>query len=105
MSDEQLLSLDKIVTPLVKQGHSFEAICFTHEEVGVCARTLYNYQDKGLLSTANIELPRKVRLKPRKKTATQVAIAWTAQAAPTMIFGIAPRGAGAGCARGFRVRL
>lgn len=67
MSDEQLLSLDKIVTPLVKQGHSFEAICFTHEEVGVCARTLYNYQDKGLLSTANIELPRKVRLKPRKK--------------------------------------
>jgi IS30 family transposase len=68
VTDDELEALDKLMTPLVKQGQSFEAIWETHgAELPVCVRTAYNYQDQGLLSTANIELPRKVRCRPRKK--------------------------------------
>ena len=33
----------------------------------VCTKTLYNYIDRGLLKVKNIDLPLKLRLKPRKK--------------------------------------
>lgn len=40
----------------------------THaHELPVGVRSAYNYQAAGLLSTADIELPRKVRLRPRRK--------------------------------------
>lgn len=67
VTEEGLAELDSKVTPLVRQGHSFEAIC-AEEDLPVCARTLYNYQSGGALSCANVELPRKVRVKPRKKS-------------------------------------
>jgi IS30 family transposase len=60
--------MDELITPLVRQGQSFEAIWQTHEkELPIGVRSAYNYQEAGILSTADIELPRKVRMKPRKK--------------------------------------
>lgn len=35
-------------------------------EIMVDERTIYNYIDAGILSTGNIDLPRKVRYKKRK---------------------------------------
>lgn len=68
VTDEQLAAMDALVAPLVRQGQSFEAIWAAHgDELPVCVRTAYSYQEAGLLSTANIELPRKVRLKPRRR--------------------------------------
>lgn len=68
---EQLSDMDGILTPLVRQGQSFEAIWAEHgDEMPVGVRTAYNYQEAGLLSCANIELPRKARCRPRKKGAT-----------------------------------
>lgn len=65
---EQLADLDSVVTPLVKQGQSFEAIRIEHgDEMPVGVRTAYNYQGASLLSCANIELPRKAKCRPRKK--------------------------------------
>ena len=66
LTAEELAELDAKVTPLVRQGQSFEAIC-SHQGVGVCARTLYNYQEAGALACANLELPRKARVKVRKR--------------------------------------
>lgn len=69
ISPEELAAMDAIVAPLVRRGQSFEAIWAVHgDELPVCARTAYNYQEAGLLSTADIELPRKVRLKPRRRS-------------------------------------
>jgi hypothetical protein len=60
--------MDELITPLVRQGQSFEAIWQTHEkELPIGVRSAYNYQETGILSTADIELPRKVRMRPRKK--------------------------------------
>ena len=56
------------VKKLLAQGQSLEAIWAVHgDEFPVCARTFYNYMDKGVMGLANIELPRKVRYAPRKK--------------------------------------
>ena len=65
-TEAELAELDAKVTPLVRQGHSFEAIC-AEADVGVSPRTLYNYQASGALSCASLEMPRKVRVKPRKR--------------------------------------
>lgn len=69
LAQDELDQMNGLITPLVRQGQSFEAIWGAHsEELPVCVRTAYSYQERGILSTANIELPRKVRLrKPRKR--------------------------------------
>lgn len=67
LTEEQLAAVNGVVAPLVRRGHSFEAICAEHPELGVCARTLYNYQAAGILETSDIELPRKARVRPRKR--------------------------------------
>lgn len=69
ITEEQLSAMDALVTPLIKQGQSFEAIWITHgDELPICTRSAYNYQQLGLFSTTNLDLPRVVRLKPRTKT-------------------------------------
>ena len=65
-TEERLAELDALVSPLVRQGHSFEAIC-AEADVGVCPRTLYNYQAAGAISCASLEMPRKARVRPRKR--------------------------------------
>lgn len=67
LTDGQLDAINGVVAPLVRQGHSFEAICATRPELGVCVRTLYNYQAAGILETSDAELPRKARVRPRKR--------------------------------------
>lgn len=66
-TEEELARINALVAPLVRHGHSFEAICAAHPEVGVSARTLYNYQAAGILETSDVELPRKARVRPRKR--------------------------------------
>ena len=67
LTGEQLAAINGVVAPLVRQGHSFEAICAAHPELGVCVRTLYNYQAAGILETSDVELPRKARVRPRRR--------------------------------------
>lgn len=67
ITDEELAAMRELVVPLLRQGQSFEAIWATHGgELPVCVRTAYAYQEAGLLA-ANVELPRKVRLRPRRR--------------------------------------
>lgn len=67
LTDDELAELDSVVTPLVRQGQSFEAIAASHDGLGVCVRTLYNYQEAGALSCASLELPRKAKVKTKKR--------------------------------------
>ena len=67
-TEEELEKMQELIGPLVKQGQSFEAIWASHgSELAVGLRTAYNYQAAGILDIASIDLPRKVRLRPRKK--------------------------------------
>lgn len=65
---EELASLDKLVTPLVKKGQPLTHIFAEHgAEIPVSQRTLYNYIDAGALTIGNLDLRRKVGYRPRKK--------------------------------------
>lgn len=68
LSAEVLDKLDCLVTPLLKKGQSIAHIFASHaDEIPCSRRTLYNYIEKGILGAKNIDLPRKVRYKPRRK--------------------------------------
>lgn len=56
------------VKKLLSQGHSLEAIWALYkDEFPVSVRTFYNYIERGVMGLANLELPKKVTYKPRKK--------------------------------------
>ena len=59
--------MDKIIKEEVDKGHSFYMIVQDHPEFDITERTLYYYQEKGYLSCKNIDLPRLVRYRKRKR--------------------------------------
>ena len=68
ISEEELKRIDAIIAPLVKQGQSIHHICIENaDNIMLDEKTIYNYIDAGLLSVGNIDLPRKVRYRIRKK--------------------------------------
>ena len=67
-SPESLEKLYKLISPLLKQRQPLSHIYLTHkEEINCSQRTLYNYIDLRYFSAINLDLPRKVSYKPRKK--------------------------------------
>lgn len=68
LSDAEIKRLDSIISPLLIKGQSIHHICLNHKaELMISERTLYKYIDAGLFSARNIDMPRKVRLRPRRK--------------------------------------
>lgn len=68
MVPEELDKLDALISPLIKKGQSISHIYAHHKhEISCSKRSLYEYLDKNFFTARNIDLPRKVRYKPRKK--------------------------------------
>lgn len=68
LTNEEFIRMNKIITEEIKKGHSFYMICRNHkDEFSVKERTLYNYVENNYLDIINLDLPRKVRYKKRKK--------------------------------------
>lgn len=69
MTESELCDLDEMISPLIRSGQSIAHIYAKHKnEIPVTSRTLYNYVEQNALSVKNIDLPRKVKYKPRKAT-------------------------------------
>ena len=67
LSEQQLLDLDLLLTPLIQKGQPINHIFATQKSKIPCSkRTIYRYIDLGYLATKNIDLRRKVSYKPRK---------------------------------------
>jgi IS30 family transposase len=67
MSENELCDLDELVSPLIRNGQSIAHIYAKHsDEIPFTSRSLYNYVEQNVLSVKNIDLPRKVKYKPRK---------------------------------------
>ena len=60
LSDDELLELDNIVSPLLKNGQTVAHVYKT-QELKCSKSSLYNYIDQKKLSVRNIDLPRRVR--------------------------------------------
>jgi IS30 family transposase len=66
--EEEIASLNAIISPLVQQGQSIHQIYVTHQDKLMCSeKTIYNYIDACLLDVRNIDLPRKVKFRERYK--------------------------------------
>ena len=67
-SPEEVKVIDEIIAPLIMQGQSIHHIHANNKDtIMVSEKTLYKYIEDGALSVNNIDLPRKVRYRKRKK--------------------------------------
>ena len=67
-TEQELTALNELVTPLILKGHSVHQIYSNNVDRLMCSeKTLYNYIDNGFFDARNIDLPRKVRYRPRRK--------------------------------------
>ena len=72
MTPEELQELNDLISPLILKGQPLSHIFAVHaDEIPVCRRTLYNYLDQRIFQARNIDLPRRVRYKKRKKRSEQ----------------------------------
>ena len=70
LTTSELFSIAHIICPLINQGQSIYTILENHPEIGLCAKTLYNYIEMGLFrdwGISNLSLKRKVKRKIRSK--------------------------------------
>ena len=68
MTSTEFKHLNDTVSSEIRNGHSFAMIIRNHkDEFPVGKRTLYNYVENGYLDIINLDLPRKVRYKKRKR--------------------------------------
>lgn len=73
ISPDDLVVLDELISPLIKQGHSPYMILQNHPEISLSEKTIYNYIDSGALSVKNIDLPKKVKYKLRNDHSSESA--------------------------------
>ena len=68
LTEAERLRLDSVISPLLKNGQSLHHI-ITHNSdiIQCCEKTAYTYADNGLFEARNIDMPRKVRFRPRKQ--------------------------------------
>ena len=67
ISEEEAATLDALVSPLIRKGQSLHHICVSHPDaIMFSEKSIYNYVDAGIFSAKNLDLPRKVKYRPRK---------------------------------------
>ncbi len=75
VTEAELKHLDAVISPLLRQGQSLHHIGINHvNEIMKSERTLYTYVNHGLLTARNIDMPRTVRMRPRKKPSKQLKV-------------------------------
>ena len=68
LSREELREQDCLITPLLRQGQSISHIFAVHKDKIPCSmKTVYNYIDQGIFTARNLDLPKKVKYKERKR--------------------------------------
>ena len=68
LTEQELEQLNSLITPLIRKGQPLSHIFAVHgDEIPVCRRTLYNYFDQKVFQVRNLDLPRRVRYKKRRK--------------------------------------
>lgn len=75
LSESELRQIDDIVSPLLLKGQSLHHIAVHHaDELMKSERTLYAYINSGLFSARNLDMPRTVRMRPRKNVSKNLKV-------------------------------
>ena len=68
ITEEEVLRLDAIISPLLLKGQLLHHICVNHaDEIMQNERTLYGYVASGIFKARNLDMPRVVRMGKRRK--------------------------------------
>lgn len=68
LNETELSYLDELITPLIRQQQSPHHVCVAlRDRITVSERTIYRLIETRAISAMNLDLPRKVRFRPRKK--------------------------------------
>lgn len=71
-NEDDIARINRIVSPLVKNGQSLYQVYLDYVDEIICSeKTLYNYVDVWLFDIRNIDLPRKVKYRSRYKRPEQ----------------------------------
>ena len=74
-TEEELIELDKLISPLIQQGQSVHHIYINHrDEIMFAERSIYRFVDSNILTARNIDMPRVVRFKPRRSNHTEFKV-------------------------------
>lgn len=75
LSESELRQINDIVSPLLMKGQSLHHIALHHaDELMKSERTLYAYVNSGLFTARNIDMPRTVRMRPRKNVSKKLKV-------------------------------
>lgn len=75
LSESELRRMDGIVSPLLIKGQSLHHIAVHHaDELMKSERTLYAYVNSGLFTARNMDMPRTVRMRPRKNVSRNLKV-------------------------------
>ncbi len=75
LSETELKQMDDIVSPLLTKGQSLHHIAVHHaDELMKSERTLYAYINSGLFTARNMDMPRTVRMRPRKNVSKNLKV-------------------------------
>lgn len=76
MTEAEIQHLNDLLVPLIKdKGQSIHHVFINHQdEIMMSEKTLYKLIDSGILEVRNIDLPRKVRYRQRKKVSSSYKV-------------------------------
>ena len=75
LSEPECKRIDAIVSPLLKKGQSLHHIAIHHsDELMKSEKTLYSYINSGLFTAKNIDMPRTIRMRPRKNVSKKLKV-------------------------------
>lgn len=75
LSEAELRQIDDVVSPLLKKGQSLHHIAVHHaDKLMKSERTLYTYINSGLFTTRNLDMPRTIRMRPRRNVSRKLKV-------------------------------
>lgn len=75
LTETELSLLNSVISPLLQNGQSLHHIMVNNsDKILCCEKTAYIYVDNGLLDAKNIDLPRKVKFRIRKRRSVQLKV-------------------------------
>ena len=75
LTKAETMELDAFISPLLKAGQSLHHIMVNNpDRINCCEKTAYAYMDGGIFTARNLDMPRKVRFRPRKRKSVPVKV-------------------------------
>lgn len=75
LTEEELIHLNSVISPLLMNGQSLHHIMVNNSDrISCCEKTAYIYVNNNLFDARNIDMPRIVRFRPRRRKSVELKV-------------------------------